>query len=425
MRTGIGKSRGIDPRGRVLKWIEESIAGGELRRGAAAPSSRELAAELGVARGTAAAALEEAERRGILVRRDPAAKKRYVPEVAANGAVAGSTIYVLGDLGLAFDGSQAPRWTDRYLSLEAVSRLSATGRHVMMLNADALSSAAVDDLFRAPPAAMLILATVSGNPTAMRALEKCRAAGVPVAVHGNAPELRAFDRVYTDHRATGRALTEWLLARGRRRIVPFFPYMPDTFWARERLEGYADAMRAAGLEPLPCAIFGTNLPDGTPPEERFRVRKALATTAMLELFHGNPKKPFNFSTSQPFNFHAAHDMGGVDALFCLSDNWARVAIAAMRDLWLRPHEDILTTGHDNIAPGAEFGEFEADGPDATIDKHNETKAEAMAALLAARLAGELPPAPQCRAHPFALVEREGGDSPKAINDNRQPSTAID
>lgn len=406
MRTGIGKSRGIDPRGRVLKWIEESIAGGELRRGAAAPSSRELAAELGVARGTAAAALEEAERRGILLRRDPAAKKRYVPEVAANGAVAGSTIYVLGDLGLAFDGSQAPRWTDRYLSLEAVSRLSATGRHVMMLNADALSSAAVDDLFRAPPAAMLILATVSGNPAAMRALEKCRAAGVPVAVHGNAPELRAFDRVYTDHRATGRALTEWILARGRRRIVPLFPYMPQTFWARERLAGYEEAMKEAGLAPQPCKIFGTDLPDDLPPPECFRIRKGLATTALLELFHGNPKKPFNFSTVQPFNSNAVHDAGGVDALFCLTDNWARVANAAMRDLGIAPHGKILTTGHDNIAPGAEFGEFESEGPDATIDKHNETKAEAMAALLAARLAGELPNGPQCRAHPFALVERK-------------------
>ncbi len=414
-----------NPRYRVLRWIEQAIENGELERGAAVPSSRALAQALGVARNTAAAALDAAERRGVVVRRDPAARKRYVPDVAANGAVAASTIYALGDLGLSPDGAPAPRWTDRYLSLEAVSRLSATGRHVMLLNSDALSPATVDDLFRASPAAMLILSTVGGNPAAMRALERCRVGGIPVVVHGNAPELRAFDRVYTDHRATGRALTEWLLARGRRRIVPFFPYMPDTFWARERLEGYADAMRAAGLEPLPCAIFGTNLPDGTPPEERFRVRKALATTAMLELFHGNPKKPFNFSTSQPFNFHAAHDMGGVDALFCLSDNWARVAIAAMRDLGLRPHEDILTTGHDNIAPGAEFGEFEADGPDATIDKHNETKAVAMAALLAARLAGELPPGPQCREHAFALVEREGGDSPKAINGNRQPSTAID
>ena len=394
------------PRERVLRWLAQAIESGALAPGDAIPSERALAKLCGVAQNTAAAALDEAEARGIVVRRAPTARKRFVPDAPQGAALSSATIYAMGDLGNHSDGSPEPRWSDRYLSTECFSRLARTGRHVTILNSEAMTETCVDAIFRTPPAAMLITSTVAGNPLAMRALEKCRAAGVPVVVHGNAPELRAFDRVYTDHRATGRALTEWLLARERRRIVPFFPYMPDTFWARERLEGYADAMRAAGLEPLPCAIFGTNLPDGTPPEERFRVRKALATTAMLELFHGNPKKPFNFSTSQPFNFHAAHDMGGVDALFCLSDNWARVAIAAMRDLGLRPHEDILTTGHDNIAPGAEFGEFEADGPDATIDKHNETKAEAMAALLAARLAGELPDGPQCREHAFALVERE-------------------
>lgn len=407
------------PRARATEWLESAIASGRIPPGGEIPSVRELAKLAGVAKNTAVLAIDEAEARGIVVRRDPAARKRYVPDVAANGAVAASTIYALGDLGLSPDGAPAPRWTDRYLSLEAVSRLSATGRHVMLLNSDALSPAAVDDLFRASPAAMLILSTVGGNPTAMQALERCRAGGVPVVVHGNAPELRAFDRVYTDHRTTGRKLAEWLIARGRRRIVPFFPYIPDTFWARERLEGYADAMRAAGLEPLPCALFGTDLPDETPPPERFRVRKALAMAKLLELGCGKG------------GLRAGHDSKRTtarpdpDALFCLSDNWARVAIAAMRDLGLRPHEDILTTGHDNIAPGAEFGEFEADGPDATIDKHNETKAEAMAALLAARLAGELPPVPQRREHAFALVEREGRDSPKAIAGNRQPSTAID
>lgn len=387
------------PRERVLRWIEDAIKSGEIRRGEAVPSSRDLARDLGVARNTAAAALEEAETRGILVRRDPTARKRFVPTAAATASVACSTIYVMGEL--APDGEPAPRWTDRYLSVEAFSRLSATGRHVMVLNSNVLTAAAVDDLFRAPPAAMLILSTVAGNEHAMRALECCRKAGVPVVVHGNAPALRDFDRIYTDHRATGRDLTRWLIAHGRRRIVPFFPYMPEPYWASERLAGYADAMREAGLKPLECAIFGTELPDETPGEERFRVRKALAIAKLLELCRGNPKQLFNLSTSQPFNSHAS----GVDALFCLSDNWARVANAAMRDLGIATHGEILTTGHDNIAPGAEFGVFENDGPDATIDKHNETKAAALASLLAARLAGQLPPEPQCRIHAHELVER--------------------
>ncbi len=372
------------PRERVLNWLRHAIEEGEIQRGEAIPSERALAKLLGVAQNTAAAALDEAESRGIVIRRSPSARKRFVPDAAANRVVSNSTIYVMGELEFTPDGSPAPRWTDRYLSMEAVSRLSATGRHVMVLNSDALSTAAVDDLFRAPPAAMLILSTVAGHPIAMRALERCRASGVPVVVHGNAPDLHAFDRIYTDHHATGLALTRWLIAHGRKRIVPFFPFMPEAFWASERLAGYAEAMREAGLKPRACAFFGTELPDTTPPEERFRVRRALALAKIIELRRAR---------------------GGIDALFCLTDNWARIAISAMRDLGIAPHGEILTTGHDNIAPGAEFGAFESEAPDATIDKHNETKASALASLLAARLAGELPPEPQCRTHAFELVAR--------------------
>lgn len=388
------------PRERVLRWLAQAIESGALAPGDAIPSERALAKLCGVAQNTAAAALDEAEARGIVVRRAPTARKRFVPDAPQGAALSSATIYAMGDLGNHSDGSPEPRWTDRYLSMECFSRLARTGRHVTILNSESMSETCVDAIFRTLPAAMLITSTVAGNPLAMRALEKCRALGVPVVVHGNAPELRDFDRVYTDHRATGRALTEWLLAHGRRRIVPFFPHIPDTFWAHERLAGYADAMRAAGLEPLPSAVFGTDLPDDTPPEECFRVRKALAMAKIVELGCGRDCRRAGPDSKRTTARVAP------DALLCLTDNWARVAIAAMRDLGLKPHEDLLATGHDHIAPGAEFGAFEADSPDATIDKHNETKAEAMAALLAARLAGELPDGPQYRVHPFALVERE-------------------
>ena len=424
------------PRVRVLQWLQRAIEDGEIQRGEAIPSERALAKLLGVAQNTAAAALDEAESRGIVFRRSPSARKRFVPDAAASSVVANATIYVMGEPAFAPDGSPAPRWTDRYLSMEAVARLSATGRHVMVLNSDVLSAAAVDDLFRAPPAAMLILSTVAGHPIAMRALEHCRAASIPVVVHGNAPDLRAFDRIYTDHRATGRDLTRWLLARGRKHIVPFFPFMPETFWASERLAGYADAMREAGLTPYPCAVFGTALPDDTPPAERFRVRRALAVSKLLELGCGKATRSRDCGPgdARPSHHRAPDDAGPShhrgpddagpshachpDALLCLSDNWARVAIAAMRDLGLAPHRDILVVGHDNIAPGAEFGAFEAEAPDATIDKHNETKAAALAALLADRLAGELPPEPQCRTHAFELVTREA-----TLAQNRKPSAA--
>ena len=388
---------------RVFKWLEHAIESGDIAPGEAIPSERALAKLLGVAQNTAAAAIDEAEARGLVVRRCPTARKRFVPVSAQAENMANASIYVLGELYPYAPADSkaasilAPRWSMRSLSIELLARLSATGKHVTVLNAETLDEEGVDAIFRAPPAAMLITATVNGNAVAMRALEHCRAAAIPVVVYGNSSDLRGFDRVYSDHRAGSRVLTEWLLARGCRRIVPFFPYLKGRYWEQERLDGYADALRAVGLKPSPCEPFAFDEVNRLPLPERFKVLKSMAIAKLLELGYGRDATANAECRMQ----------NGPDALLCLTDNFARVAIAAMRELGLVPHRDILVAGYDNIASGTELGAFESEAPDVTIDKHNERTAAEMAALLAARLAGELPPAPQCRAHEFELVEREG------------------
>ncbi len=396
------------PRWRVLQWLEHAIESGDIAPGVAIPSERALAKLLGVAQNTAAAAIDEAESRGLVVRRCPTARKRFVPGNAQAESMANASIYVLGELyhyptdGLHGTEFFAPRWSMRSLSTELLARLSATGKHVTVLNAESLDEAGIDALFRAPPSAMLITATVNGNAVAMRALKHCSDCGVPVVVYGNSADLRGFDRVYSDHRAGSRALTEWLLAHGRKRIVPFFPYLKDRYWEQERLDGYADAMRAAGLKPAPCVPFAFDDVNRLPLPKRFKVLKSMAIAKLLEL--GCGRAATDNAGCRMQNAECGN-CNGPDALLCLTDNFARVAIAAMRELGLEPHRDILVAGYDNIAPGAELGAFEAEVPDVTIDKHNERTAAEMAALLAARLAGELPPEPQCHQHAFELIER--------------------
>lgn len=386
------KKASPSPRGRVLRWLEDAIAAGEIRRGESVPSERAVAKLLGVAQNTAAAALDEAETRGILVRRCPTARKRFVPDISQSAEISRESIYVLGEVygyADANDDGLFPRWSTRFISAELLARLSVTGKLVTVLNAENTSNARVDALFRSPPAGMVITATVSATPVAMRALELCRRASVPVVVYGNAPELQGFDRVYSDHRAGTRALAEWLLAHGRRRIVPFFPYLRNRPWERGRLAGYADAMSAAGLKPAECVPFAFSEVNSLTLPERFKALKAMAVEWLLRMGCGRGRPGSGKSPN---------------ALVCLTDNFARVAIAAMRELGLEPHRDILVAGYDNIAPGAELGAFEAEAPDVTIDKHNERTAAEMAALLAQRLAGELPSGPQCRVHPFELIE---------------------
>ena len=369
------------PRARVLRWIEASIESGAFGPGDAISSERTLAEMLGVARNTAAAALDEAERRRIIVRHSPTARKRFVPRTAHEAVLSSSAVYVMGAMDPFVDGRPAPRWSDRYLSIDLLSRLSHTGKHVMFLNGESLSGSDVDGLFQAPPAGMIVTNAVSGHPLAMRALSHCRESSVPVVVYGNAPELHSFDRVYTDHRAGGRDIVQWLIGRGCRRIVPMFPSPPATHWARERLAGYDEAMREAGLAPVPAIVFGAEGIDALPAPERFRINRALAMERLVAL----------------------RSASGVDAVVCLTDHWAKPVIAALRDLGFAPNRDVLVSGYDHIDADSEFDPFEADFPIVTIDKHNEKTAEEMAGLLVARMEGSLPPEPQSQTHPHELV----------------------
>lgn len=379
-------TRGRSPRARAVRWLADAIAGGTLRPGDAVPTVNELSAALGVARNTAAAALVEAERCRLIERRGPNARKRFVPDTSATAPLAASTVCVLGELGRFADGLGAPRWCDAYITQALVPLVSQSGKHVTLLNNDILAEADVDMLFRAPPAGMAIANSVKAQPLAMRALGLCHEAGIPAVVYGNAPELRSFDRVYTDHATGARMLTEWLLARGCQRIVPFFPVPPSTYyWLNERIKGYEGAMRSAGLEPLPCVVFGDSALAGhTEGLRRFRIFRAMALSAIVELRRS----------------------GGVDAVLCHNDDWTKPVLAAIRDAGLEPNRDILVAGYDNATRNGEFDAFERMRPAVTIDKHNERSAADLAALLLARMDGKLPPEPQARTHDQELVVLE-------------------
>jgi DNA-binding LacI/PurR family transcriptional regulator len=291
-------------------------------------------------------------------------------------------VCVLATLRQYTDLATAPGWSDEFLALDVVRRLSLAGRPAALVDLKFPPAGGLDSIFAARPGAMVVTGGVNNDPIAMRALARCREAGIPVATYGNAPELRPYDRAYSDHRAGSRELTRWLFAQGCRRIVPFFPSDPVLFWESERIEGYNEAMREAGLEPMPCAVFGdAELRAQTSGERHFRVFRALAISKLLEL----------------------RREGGIDALLCLNDSWVPHVAAAMRELGLEPNRDIILAGYDNGSIEALPSPFAYERPAVTIDKHNERSAEDLAALVVARMDGTLPPEPQARIHANELV----------------------
>jgi DNA-binding LacI/PurR family transcriptional regulator len=377
------------PRARVLRWLEESLETGRFQRGAELPTEREIAKIVGVAAGTAAMAMDEAEERGLAVRRHPGARRRYAGTVGAD-TFASSSVFVLGSLRNYADITKAPGWSDAMISFEVARRISLSGRPVSLLNSDSLSNAALDAAFKSRPGAFVVANAVRGEESAMRTLSRCREAGIPAVAYGNAPELRCYDRAYSDHRAGSRELTRWLIAHGRKRIVPFFPFAPTRFWEHERLEGYAEAMREAGFEPLPSRTFcmpGIQAPSLS---EYFRINTAMALSALIAQRRAGEEP---------------------DAILCPSDDWAKPVIAAVQELGLVPNRDIIVAGYDNMVRGSGFDEFESLRPAVTVDKHNERSAEDLAALVLARMEGTLPPEPQARIHEHELVVL----SPEFIN----------
>ena len=375
------------PRARVMRWLKESIESGEFPCGSEIPSARAVASLLGVAPNTVVTALDEAVASGLVTCR-AGTRKRYAGEVHKGGgdSLASSTIYVLSSLAEFANVKSAPRWSVPFLALDVVRLLSLQGRLVSLVNADLLPEGGLDKLFEAQPAGMVVTESVNGDPMAMEALARCREAGIPAVAYGNAPELRDYDRVYSNHRAGSRDLTRWLLAHGRKRIVPFFPFPPTRFWERERIAGYEEAMREAGLEPAQVTPYGTPGLFDIRTEDRPLLRTSLATRALLELKLRDGQLP--------------------NALLCLNDNFANPALAAIRQLGLTPNRDILVAGYDNEPMDPAFAPFEIPLPAVTVEKHNERSAEDIAELLLARMAGKLPPEPQARIHAHEIVEVE-------------------
>ena len=375
-----GAEVALSARAKVSRWLEEAIASGSIPRGGEIPSERELAKSLGVAKNTVSAAIEEAVRRGLVVSRE-GSRKRYAG-TPGGASLASSTVFVLAGKMSFKDIATAPSWSDSFLALDVVRSLSLRGRSVALYTPQSLPAGGLDAIFEARPGGIVVTNSVSGDPLAMEALRRCREAGIPAVAYGNAPELRAFDRAYSDHRAGSRDLTRWLIAHGRKRIVPFFPFAPTCFWERERIAGYEEAMREAGLEPVEISIFGSKAIDVGNKTEVSRIQTALAMATLQSL---------------------RRDSAFPDALLCLNDDWANPALAAIHDLGLVPNQDIMVAGYDNIVRN--------NGPDSnfpfrpvvTVDKHNERSAEDLAALVVARMDGNLPPETQARIHEHEII----------------------
>ncbi len=142
---------------------------------------------------------------------------------------------------------------------------------------------------------------------------------MPLVVSGCPPDERGVSYVDTQNRDGARSAVAHLIASGRQRIATIYGTL-DLPSAADRLEGYRDAIRAAGYDL-----------DGSL-EAAGEYRAAAAAAAMRALISTHPD---------------------LDAVFAASDSMAIAAMQAIKDTGRRVPDDIAVMGFDDLPTGRE------------------------------------------------------------------------
>jgi DNA-binding LacI/PurR family transcriptional regulator len=192
----------------------------------------------------------------------------------------------------------------------------------------------------------VLLASLHGDDPLPRKLEDT---GVPVVLVGRPAAATRASYVDADNRGGAAIAVQHLLADGRRRIATITGPL-DMAAGRDRLDGYLDALRAAGR----------GEPDGLVEVGDFREESG--ARAMRALLRRHPD---------------------LDAVFAASDLMAAGALGALRTAGRRVPDDVAVVGFDDSAI-ARWSE----PPLTSVAQPIEEMGRQMARLLLARIGGE-------------------------------------
>lgn len=152
----------------------------------------------------------------------------------------------------------------------------------------------------------LVVAGYAGSTDALAAAVHA----IPIVSVTRRIELDGVHSVYGDDRHGADEATRYLIGLGHTRIAHL--QLPPSIPYEERAEGYADAMREAGLEPWLLT-----------PEQPFREEARAVVGRVLD------------SADRP------------TAIFCGSDNMALGALEALQERGLSAPDDLSVVGYDN------------------------------------------------------------------------------
>jgi len=363
----VSLSNQTSPRARAWRDLRQAVSDGRLLAGEALPREDELAVRLGVSRTTIRAVLVQAEQSG-LVRRDGRLRRVAGATASTTGSawMVETCVLLTREYGAPGDGAIRSGWAWGVYA-GALRALGQAGGILVTLGPDQRQS--WEAVLADRPRGVVVLRDVVDGQLDEALAGRLRALPA-VAVQGDLPLCRFFDRVESDHAAGAAALVRWLAARGCRRIRRLWCFAPGPRsyddWLARRDSGYTAACAELGLAVDPPLHGLLPPPSGDLADDvELRVRTLVGYLAPLLAGEAAP-----------------------DALMCPSDHSAQATVAALRTLG---RSDLTVVGYDAYVEAAT-----ADRPAATVDKDNAAIGAALVALLGERLAGRLPPEPQLR-----------------------------
>lgn len=366
------------PSKRVLNHLHESIANGAYPVGGRLPSERDLADIIGVARTTVRSVLATLDKQGIVhsnggrlrIVSEPVGpiQKVDVPQVLKNTLVLVS-IFLMDGL----PQTKAPGWSDQ-IDNGVLKEARKHRLHHLTFEPSRLADKDWEHVLASHPYGVIITDLLGHGFEGLERARVWNARGVPVVAYGDAPEMRSFDRVSSDHETGGYLVTQALMEVGRKQILMTAPRDPSIYWFAERYEGYCRALRKGGLTPLaPLRLLSLPLDDDQNHQFELGYRYIAGHLAPL------------LATC------------AIDGIVAISDGHVSYLNAACRVLGRVPDKDIFIAGYDDFwSENTERNKMGKGPPIFSIDKRNSVAGAELVRLLESRVKGELPAAAQKR-----------------------------
>ena len=310
------------------------------------PSFSTLRRQLKVTQATIDSALAMLEGEGLIDRRPGAGIFATASTTGASG-ISSRGILILSGFPLDLPPSHHQGGWGSAVFFGALAYCHRKAYRIVLMDPHRLGAQEVRSMDGAKPGAILLMPS-DDQPLSTHVHQLCASRVPKVAWDCSHLPSPDFVVMQHDHAAGAQQLTEWLLARGKRRILQVATGTQP--WMMARREGHLRAMKAAGIAALPMVELKTN---ASAHDEVSFLDKSRSACGLLAEYLVGSHNP-------------------VDAIMAPSDGEVSHLARACRLCGREPNRDVALVGYDNYWFDSHERAFEPGiRPLATVDKNNQ------------------------------------------------------